>query len=109
MSLTELAGYAGAGLAGAAYLPQVAHMIRERCVAGISLRAFLVWFVASSLVLLHAVSTRDVPFIALGVVQTTATGFIAIYVARNAGRYCPSHSPVVVTHFEKGTAHGPNA
>ena len=93
MALSELAGYAGAGLAGAAYIPQITHMIREHCVAGISVRAFLVWFVASTLVLVRAVATGDMPFIALGGIQTTATGFITLYVAFNSGRYCPWHAP----------------
>ena len=93
MSLTELAGYAGAGLAGAAYIPQISHMVRERCVAGISRRAFVVWLVASTLVLVRAVAAREVPFVALGVVQTTATGFIAGYVSVHAGRYCSWHAP----------------
>ena len=92
MSLTEIAGYVGASLAGAAYIPQIAHMVRERCVAGISLRAFLVWLVASALILVRAVATRELAFIALGGVQTAATGFIVIYVAFNAGRVCPWHA-----------------
>ena len=35
LTITELAGYAGAGLAGAAYVPQISHLIRDGCSAGI--------------------------------------------------------------------------
>lgn len=93
MSLTEIAGYVGAGLAGAAYVPQILHMVRERCVAGISQRAFAVWLVASALILVRAIATRELTFIVLGGVQTGATGFITIYVAVNVGRYCPGDAP----------------
>ena len=37
---TELAGFIGAGLAGAAYVPQIWHLTRERCSAGLSRVAF---------------------------------------------------------------------
>lgn len=95
--LTEVAGYAGAALAGAAYVPQIAHMVRERCVTGISKPAFLVWFVASALVLVHATATGEMAFVVLGVLQTSATGFITAYVTVYSGRYCEGHSPVVAT------------
>ena len=36
LTATEIAGFAGAGLAGAAYIPQISHLIRARCSAGIS-------------------------------------------------------------------------
>ena len=36
MTITEIAGFAGAGLAGAAYVPQISHLIRARCSAGIN-------------------------------------------------------------------------
>lgn len=61
--------------------------------AGISQRAFAAWLVASALILVHAVATNDLPFVALGAAQTGATGFITAYVAVNAGHYCPSHAP----------------
>ena len=45
MAITEIAGLAGAGLARAAYVPQISHLIRARCSAGIS-RLARVWFLA---------------------------------------------------------------
>jgi uncharacterized protein with PQ loop repeat len=93
MELTAIAGFAGAGLAGAAYIPQIAHMVRERCVAGISLAAFLVWCLASALLLTRAIATGEMVFITLGAMQTAATGFISAYVFAHRGRYCPSHRP----------------
>ena len=94
MSLTELAGYAGAGLGGAAYAPQISHMVRERCVAGISKPAFLVWFVASGLVLVHAIAAAELVFVMLGSVQTTSSGFISVYVVLHPANYCKGHAPL---------------
>lgn len=92
MPLTEVAGYAGAAMAGAAYVPQISHMVRERCVAGISRPAFLVWFVASALILVRAIATDEMVFIALGGLQTAASGFITAYVTAHRGCYCASHT-----------------
>jgi hypothetical protein len=36
LTTTEIAGFIGAGLAGTAYVPQISHLIRARCAAGIS-------------------------------------------------------------------------
>ena len=36
LTATEIAGFAGTGLAGAAYVPQISHLVRARCSAGIS-------------------------------------------------------------------------
>jgi uncharacterized protein with PQ loop repeat len=59
MTVTEIAGFAGAGLAGAAYVPQIAHLIRTRCSAGISRLAFEVWLLASLLITARAIAIRS--------------------------------------------------
>ena len=46
LTATEIAGFVGAGMAGAAYVLQISHLIRARCSAGISRLAFEVWLVA---------------------------------------------------------------
>ena len=90
---TELAGFIGAGLAGAAYVPQIWHLTRERCSAGLSRVAFAVWLAASLLVTSHAVAAGDTVFIALGAVQLTATGLILVYTTKYAHSFCASHVP----------------
>ena len=92
MPLSEIAGYVGAALAGAAYVPQISHMVRERCVAGISRPAFLVWFVASALILVRALATDEMVFVVLAGLQTAATGFISLYVSAHRGCYCDTHA-----------------
>jgi len=49
LTATEFAGFARAWLAGAAYIPQISHLVRARCSAGISRLAFEAWLLASLL------------------------------------------------------------
>jgi hypothetical protein len=93
---TELAGFLGAGLAGAAYVPQIWHLTRERCSAGLSRVAFAVWLAASLLVTSHAIAIGATVFIALGVIQLTATALILVYTTRYSNSYCASHLPAVL-------------
>ena len=92
---TEIAGFVGAGLAGAAYVPQIWHLIRERCSAGLSPTAFAVWLVASFLVTIHAIAIRATVFIALGAIQLSATALILLYTVRYANSYCARHLPAI--------------
>jgi hypothetical protein len=96
LKATELAGFIGAGLAGAAYVPQIWHLIRERCSAGLSWLAFGVGLAASLLVTTHAVAIGATVFIALGAIQLAATGIILIYTTRYEHSYCASHLPLRV-------------
>jgi hypothetical protein len=93
MTITEIAGFAGAGLAGAAYVPQISHLIRAHCAAGISRLAFAVWLLASVLVTGRAVAIGAGVFIVLGGIQIVATALIMFYAARYKDMPCPSHLP----------------
>jgi len=90
--MSELIGLSGASLAGYAYLPQISHLIRERCSAGISRRAFALWFIASILMTIHAVLLPATVFIVLGVVQLGAISTILVCSARYRGMVCPLHA-----------------
>ena len=101
LTATEIAGYLGAGLAGAAYVPQISHLIRAHCSAGISRLAFEVWLLASILTTARAIAIHAGVFIALGGIQIVATTLIMLYAARYKDMPCPSHLP--------GPAHGQRA
>jgi acyl dehydratase len=90
---TEVAAFLGIGLAAAAYLPQILHLSRARCSAGISRAAFGMWFLAALLVTSHAVATDARVFIALGLVQILATAVVLVYATRYASSYCAGHEP----------------
>lgn len=75
------------------YVPQIAHLIRAHCSAGISRLAFAVWLVASVLVIIRAVALKAGVFIALGGIQILATAIIVLCATRYKDMYCPSHLP----------------
>ena len=91
LTATEIAGFAGAGLAGAAYVPQIYHLVRARCSAGISRLAFAVWLLASLLVTVRAVAIHAGVFIVLGGIQVVATTLIVVYATRYKDTSCPIH------------------
>jgi len=93
LNATEIAGFVGAGLAGAAYIPQISHLIRAHCSAGISRLAFAVWLLASVLTTARAIAIHAGVFIALGGIQIVATTLIMLYAARYKDTPCPSHLP----------------
>jgi uncharacterized protein with PQ loop repeat len=94
MELTEVAGFAGAVLAGTAYMPQITHLVRARCSAGISRVAFGIWLLSSVLMLAHAVAIEANVFIFLSTIQIAAIAVIIAYSTRYADSYCETHLPV---------------
>ena len=93
LTATQIGGFVGAGLAGAAYLPQISHLIRARCSAGISRLAFEVWLLASLLITAHAVVIGAVVFIMLGAIQIVSTALIVVCAIRYQDTACPIHLP----------------
>lgn len=93
MTPSELVGLVGAGVAGYAYLPQISHLVRERCSAGLSERAFALWLTSSLLMTIHAVTIGSAVFIILGMQQIVSTGVIASFCRRYRNLACPSHRP----------------
>ena len=84
-------GLIGALIAGYAYLPQIGHLIKERCSAGISRSAFGLWVLSSILVTTSAVMQGAAVFIILGVIQIAATGIIVIFSTKYQGQVCEFH------------------
>jgi hypothetical protein len=93
LTATQIGGFVGAGLAGAAYVPQISHLIRARCSAGISRLAFGVWLLSSLLITARAVAIGAGVFIVLGAIQIVATALIVICAARYKNTPCPVHRP----------------
>jgi hypothetical protein len=96
MATTEIAGFAGAALAGAAYGPQISRLRRTRCSAGISQLAFGIWLLASLLTTTRAIAIHDGVFIALGGTQIVATALIMLYANRYKDTPCSSPSALRV-------------
>jgi PQ loop repeat len=93
LTATEFAGFAGAGLAGAAYVPQISHLVRARCSAGISRLAFAAWLLASLLTTARAIAIHAGVFVVLGGIQIVATALIMLCAIRYKDTSCPVHLP----------------
>jgi hypothetical protein len=100
LTATQIAGYAGAGLAGAAYVPQISHLIGARCAAGLSRPAFGAWLLASCLVTTRAIALHAGVFIVLGAIQIAATAIIVSYAIRYPDTHCPNHLPASPGHSQ---------
>lgn len=91
MTASQILGFVGTGLVVAGYVPQIVHLIRERCTAGISIPAFSLWCAASILFLIHAVVIRDAVFVGVQTVNLGAGGLIVWFCVRYKGEICSFH------------------
>jgi hypothetical protein len=85
-------GYAGTAVVIAAYAPQIWHLSRERCSAGISVRAYALWIGGSLLFLGHAVNINDSVFTLVQVVNVLALSAIVVLARRYSGQLCEMHA-----------------
>lgn len=91
MEWPNLVGLTGALIAGFAYLPQIVHLVKERCTAGISRSAFALWVLSSVLITVNAIYIEAIIFIILGIIQTAATLTIFFYSTKYRGQVCTYH------------------
>tara|TARA_Y100000310_G_C20651566_1_gene799715 strand:- start:1346 stop:1630 length:285 start_codon:yes stop_codon:yes gene_type:complete len=90
MASTELLGFIGTTIIVVAYLPQIRHIINEHCSGGVSLRAWIIWLIATAFIGIHSVSTGDKVFITLQVVNFLAILTIILLIVRFKGKACHS-------------------
>jgi uncharacterized protein with PQ loop repeat len=91
MPLSQILGFLGTGIVAAAYIPQIHHLVKEHCSAGISVHAYGLWCVASIFFLIHATMIRDVVFVFVQIVNLVATLAIVIFVRRYDHQMCLTH------------------
>ena len=91
MTISQVLGVLATALVIAGYVPQIVHLIRERCTAGISILAFAVWCFASLLFLIHATMISDAVFIGVQAVNLVAGGVIVWFAKKYEGEVCPFH------------------
>jgi uncharacterized protein with PQ loop repeat len=91
MNFSQLLGFVGTILVIVAYAPQVRHVIKEHCSAGISVRAYDLWIIASVLFLIHAVMIEDLVFTVVQIANLLAMGVVLVYVRRFQNQMCRIH------------------
>lgn len=99
--ILNLSGLIGTTLVVIAYAPQIRHLIKEHCSAGISIVAYSLWFSGSFLFLIHASMIRDVVFILVQVVNLIATCIIIICWKKYQQQMCSTHLEEYRTHLEQ--------
>jgi uncharacterized protein with PQ loop repeat len=89
--LSQILGFVGTVIVALGYLPQIWHLAREHCSAGISVSAWWIWLVSSVLIATHAFGVFDLVLIALQTVNMVAIA-LTIYLARRyEGMTCAFH------------------
>ena len=93
--MLEIIGVVGIAISVGAYVPQVVHLWREHCSAGVSTRAWAMWLVSGVLVGLVAMERGDPVFILLQANSLTSAAVILWLARRFKGMYCETHIPHV--------------
>lgn len=88
----ELVGILGIAISVLAYLPQVVHLARQHCSAGVSGRAWAMWLASSLLVGAVAVHRHDPVFILLQLSTLLSALVIVVLVHRYRGMVCATHA-----------------
>lgn len=89
--LFQILGFLGTVTVAIGYLPQVRHLARERCSAGVSIVAWQIWLLSSLLILSHAFERFDLVFITLQIVHLVAIILIISLAKRYRGMTCAFH------------------
>lgn len=88
----EVIGVVGIAISVLAYLPQVLHLAKERCSAGVSRRAWAMWLLSSVLVGALAVHRQDLVFVLLQLSSLTSATIILALAHRYRGLSCQTHA-----------------
>lgn len=89
----EFIGWIGTTLVILAYYPQIRHLWVEKCAWGISVWTWVIWLIASMLLLIYCIVRREV---LLSVVQISNMAAIVITIAlvRRSNNICAYHKSV---------------
>jgi uncharacterized protein with PQ loop repeat len=88
----EILGTIGVAIAVIAYVPQIVHLGREHCSAGVSSPAWMLWLVSSLLIGALAVERREPVFIALQVINLISIALTLVLARRYRGMVCEFHA-----------------
>jgi uncharacterized protein with PQ loop repeat len=91
-NLLPLIGYIGTVLVVGAYAPQISHLWTEHCSAGISVRAYALWALASALFLGHSIVIGDAVFMITQLVNMVALAIILVLARRFHDQVCAAHA-----------------
>lgn len=89
--VAQVLGFIGTLIVAIGYLPQIVHIAREGCSAGVSVSAWALWLLSSVLIFTHAFVVVDVVFIVLQSVNILAIVAVIILAKRYERMVCRTH------------------
>ncbi len=101
--MLEVLGVIGIAISVAAYVPQVIHLAREHCSAGVSSRAWAMWLLSGLLIGLVAVQRGDMVFILLQLSSFTSAALILVLARRYKGMACETHAHLIPNEIQEVT------
>lgn len=95
----EIIGWIGTTLVVIAYYPQIRHLWVEKCAWGISVSTWVIWLIASALLLIYCIVRRE---LLLSVVQLSnmASIILTIALVRRSDNVCSYHVSVAENRAE---------
>ena len=91
MQFSQVLGFVGTALVVVAYFPQIMHLVKEHCSAGISRYAYVLWGISGVFLLIHALMIHDNVFVILQGWNSVASFLIVGYSMRYRYGICESH------------------
>ena len=91
----EILGLIGAVLTVIAYYPQARHIMKEHCAGGISTKTWIIWLIATVLILIYAITARNRIFILLETANIIAIISILILIKMYGKRVCHSSEGIL--------------
>lgn len=88
---SNVLGFIGTLIVAIGYLPQIVHIAREGCSAGVSISAWYLWLLSSVLIAAHAFVVFDVVFMALQAVNMVAIATVIVLAKRYERMVCRTH------------------
>ena len=73
------------------YIPQITHLLRNRCGEGVSLSAYGLWMAASALLCVYAIIGREPVFTVIQGYHAAACGTILLLSTKYRHSRCPLH------------------
>ena len=96
----EVIGWVGTALVVVAYYPQIHHLFVERCAWGISVLTWLIWLIASALLLTYCLLRQEVLLCFVQGVNILAIA-TTLFLVRRSNQTCPYHRKVDGTTTRK--------
>ncbi len=89
--ISQILGFLGTVIVAIGYLPQIRHLAKEHCSAGVSMVAWQIWLLSSILIFSHAFEMLDLVFMTLQAVNIVAIILTISLARRYQGMVCAIH------------------